>query len=524
MNKYLKFISICFRFCEASIARLSGRRPDNYAETPGFSRGYTAISSAASERRFMILAILSLLLGCTPSPKDIIHEDALPDIYPDYIGVTIPDNIAPLNFLLRDSCEALYVTAKSEDFEIKSHRKGNEAIFNLKDWKKLMENSQGKDVTISVTALQDGKWIQYSPFEIEVSKDKIDPYLTYRLIEPDYEVFSRLQLMERNIEDFSERVLCDYNAVGNRCMNCHTHAPGRKDLSFLYVRGEGGGMVLNDAGELQKLDFKTPDMVSGPVYAQFDPSGRYIVFSTNSIIPAFHSRPDKRLEVFDTKSDVYVYDRVKRTVLRTPLTADSTRLETFPTFSADSKSIYYCVAEGPARPSRLDSLQYSLCRISFDPASGEFGNSVDTVVFAQKGLKNSVSHPRVSIDGKRLLYTVSDFGTFPIWHRDADLRMMDLTNGDIDNLEIINSEMSDTYHSWSSDGKWFVFASKRDDGLYGKPYFTHVSEDGKVSKPFVLPQESPSFYDYTLKSYNVPDLGPIPAHFLPSDIAATFRK
>lgn len=465
-----------------------------------------------------ILLIICLLEGCVPSPKDVGEVERLPDIYPDYVGVTIPYNIAPLNFLLRDSCEVLYVTASAGDFEIKSHRKGNEAMFGLKDWKKLMEKASGKDLKVTVTALQDRKWIKYRPFEIAVSPDKIDSYLTYRLIEPDYEVFSRLQIMERNVEDFSERVLCDYNAVGNRCMNCHTHAPGRDDLSFFYVRGEGGGMILNEAGKLRKLDAKTPDMVSGPVYAQFDPSGRYIVFSSNAIIPAFHSRPDKRLEVFDTKSDIYVYDLEMGEVLRTPLLADSTRLETFPTFSSDGKSIYYCVAEGPARPSRLDSLFYSLCRIDFDPVQGKFGSVTDTIVSGKWG--SSVSHPRVSPDGKRLLYTVSDFGTFPIWHREANLCMLDLKNGEIDPLTLVNSPMSDTYHSWSSDGRWFVFASKRDDGLYGKPYFVHVAEDGTPTKPFVLPQEHPSFYDHTLKSYNVPDLGASPVSFLPSDAAA----
>lgn len=475
---------------------------------------------------YFLLGVLLCLLGafaaCTPSPQNVKETEAVPPIYPDYIGVTVPHNIAPLNFLLRDSCNALQVTATVDDFEIKSHKKGCEATFDLKDWKKLMERAAGKSITVSITTLQGDEWIKYKSFDIAVSDDVIDPYLTYRLIEPDYEVFSRLQIVERNIEDFSERVLCDYNAVGNRCMNCHTHAPGNNDLSFLYVRGEGGGMVLNDHGNLRLLNFKTPDMVSGAVYAQFDPSGRYIVFSTNAIIPAFHSRPDKRLEVFDTKSDVYVYDLQDDKVIRSPLLADSTRLETFPTFSADGSSVYYCVADGPARPSRLDSLHYSLCRIDFDTKQGKFGNTVDTVMRGNPE-NGSISHPRVSPDGQRLLYTVSDFGTFPIWHREADLRMLDLESGKVESLQIVNSNMSDTYHSWSSSGRWFVFASKRDDGLYGKPYFAHVTTDGKVSKPFVLPQKSPSFYDYNLKSFNVPDLGTSPVSFRPHDIATTLN-
>ncbi len=472
---------------------------------------------------FLMVAWALLLAACTPSPENVSETDTLPDIYPDYIGVTVPENIAPLNFLLRENCKALHVVASCGDYEIKSGKKGNEAIFNLKEWKKLMDKASGESITVTVTALLGNNWTRYKPFDINVSADKIDPYLSYRLIEPDYEVFSRLRIMERNVEDFSERVLCDYNAVGNRCMNCHTHAPGDGDLSFLYVRGEGGGMVLNDHGKLRLLNFKTNDMVSGAVYAQFDPTGRYIVFSTNVIIPAFHSRPDKRLEVFDTKSDIYVYDLLKDKVLRSPLIADSAKLETFPTFSADGKSIYYCVAKGPVRPSAIDSIHYSLCRIGFDSRLGEFSSSTDTIIPGLPG-KRSVSHPRVSPDGKRLLYTVSDFGTFPIWHREADLQMVDLVSGETDSLKMVNSPMSDTYHSWSSTGRWFVFASKRDNGLYGKPYFAHVSTDGKVSKPFLLPQKSPSFYDYNLKSFNVPDLGSVPVSFSPADVAEALTK
>lgn len=470
-----------------------------------------------------MLIISFILTACKPSPENVRKTDVPPPIYPEYAGVTVPENIAPLNFLLRDSCEALYVVASCGDFEIKSHEKGKEAKFNIEEWRKLMDLASGGSISVTVSMLHNGIWSEYRPFEIEVSSDRLDPYLTYRLIEPDYEVFSRLQIVERNIENFSERILCDYNAVGNRCMNCHTHAPGQQDLSFLYVRGEGGGMVLNDHGNLRLVDFKTPDMVSGPVYAQFDPSGRYIVFSTNVIIPAFHSRPDKRLEVFDTKSDIHVYDLHGNRVVSTPLLSDSLRLETFPTFSADGRSIYYCVAEALRSPTDVDSLHYSLCRIDFNPEKGIFGNRIDTIVKGGSGGGGSVSHPRVSPDGKRLLYTVSDFGTFPIWHREADLRMIDLESGKIDSLQQVNSPMSDTYHSWSSSGRWFVFASKRDDGLYGKPYFAHVSPTGEVSKPFLLPQKAPTFYDLNLKSFNVPDIGEKAVSFSSADMTTLFK-
>lgn len=469
-------------------------------------------------KKYIYIILICLLAACSPRPKDVEKSESLPPIYPDYAGVTIPENIAPLNFLLRDSCDAVFAVASCGDVRIESGRRGCEVVFPIKEWKKLAATASGKEIKVVVSARYKGRWVEYKDFSISVSGDRIDPYLTYRLIEPDYEVFSRLSIMERNIEGFSERSICDYEGVGNRCMNCHTHAPGKKDLSFLFVRGEGGGMILNDHGNVRKLKFNTDDMVSGPVYAQFDPNGRYIVFSSNKIIPAFHSSPDKRLEVFDTKSDVYVYDLKKEKLLATELLADSTHLETFPAFSADGGSIYFCRAQGDVAPGNIENLHYSLCRIDFDPTSGKFGRNVETIVMGNEE-NGSVSHPRVSPDGRFLLYTVSGYGTFPIWHREADLRMLELATGRIDSLVIVNSPMSDTYHTWSSSGRWFVFASKRDDGLYGKPYFAHVSPDGRVSKPFLLPQESPGFYDLNLKSFNVPDLGQAPVSFTPDAIS-----
>ena len=102
--------------------------------------------------------------------------------------------------------------------------------------------------------------------------------------------------------------------------------------------------------------------------------------------------------------------------------------------------------------------------------------------------------------------------------------MMDLHTGAIDTLDLVNSKKSDTYHSWSSNSRWFVFASKRDDGLYGKPYFCYIDKNGKAHKPFCLPQKDPTFYDNFLKSYNVPELGKGRVPFDASDVAKTLKK
>ena len=450
----------------------------------------------------LLLTAVLVMVACSPTPENVQKSDALPPIYPDYADVTIPVNIAPLNFLVRGA-EAVSVKVGS----LTVSGQGEEVVFGEREWRQLLEQNQ--KITVSVTALKDGRWTQYKSFCWFVVQDKLDPWLTYRLIEPDYEIWNNIQLKQRCVENFDEALLTDYRLQENRCMNCHTPALQRADLSMLYARGKGGGAILNENGTLRKLNIKTDDMASGSVYFGFSPSGRYITFSTNIIIPAFHSKKEKRLEVFDSKSDVYVADLKENRIIRSPLLSDSTVLETFPTFSPDGRYIYYCASPLPKLPQELDRLQYALVRVSFDEQTGRIGEKTDTIYGGKtltKG-KHSVCHPRISPDGSRLLFTVQDYGTFPIWHRESDLRMLDLKTGAIDSLHIVNSEMSDTYHSWSSSSRWFVFASKRDDGLYGKPYFCYIDAQGRARKPFVLPQEDPRFYDNCLKSFNAPEIG-----------------
>ena len=138
--------------------------------------------------------------------------------------------------------------------------------------------------------------------------------------------------------------------------------------------------------------------------------------------------------------------------------------------------------------------------------------------------KGSVCHPKASPDGRYLLYTVADYGTFPIWHRETELQLMDLQTGAIDSLPMVNSNRSDTYHSWSSGSRWFAFASKRGDGQYGRVYFAYLDAEGKAHKPFVLPQSDPEKDDLTLKSYNIPDLSATPVPFDASSIKRINRQ
>lgn len=468
-------------------------------------------------KKYIGLSLALLCAACTPQPEQVTEVTDPAPIYPDYIGVTIPSNIAPLNFLVRNEASALQVTVsgRTESLTVSGTDK---AIFPLRKWKKLLEAEKGGTLTVTVTARVDDQWLQYPSFTWQVAPEKIDGYLSYRLIEPGYEVWNTIQLRERNIETFEEKVIADNNLVGGNCMNCHIYGNQSGNLSLFHLRGEKGGTILNRNGELRKLTLKDDRMVSGAVYGNFHPSGRYAVFSSNIIIPAYHALGNKRLEVYDTASDLAVADFDNNRMILAPEVARKEVFETFPDFSADGRWVYYCASPVVALPDSLQQLKYSLCRIAFDADKGEWGNRIDTLWNAQAH-NGSVCFPKASPDGRYLLFTVADYGTFPIWHRETDLKLMDLQTGDIDPLPSVNSDRSDTYHSWSSNSRWFVFASKRGDGQYGKPYFAYISPDGTAGKPFVLPQKDPSHYDNTFKSFNIPELSASPVPFDAGDIA-----
>jgi len=463
---------------------------------------------------------MAVISSCS-RPTGVSENKEFPPIYPDYTEVTIPVNIAPLNFMVRQA-ERLQVTISSDTKAIQLKGR-NRTRIPLGKWRKILQAAaygQG-NLQVDVTVKVQGIWTRYAPFNIYVTPETIDPYLSYRLIEPGYEVWKSLQLAERNVETFRERIIADNSLTDNSCMNCHTYGNQDPGLSFFHLRGPGGGTVLNRNGELRKININSPEMISPVVYGNIHPSGDYGVFSSNVVLPGFHTQKGERLEVYDTESNLVVVDFRNNTVI--PFPEEFPReFRTFPVFSADGSTVFYCNAPHISVPDSINHLRYDLLRISFDPVSGSWGSKADTVVNASS--RNlSVCHPKTSPDGKYLLFTMAGYGTFPIWHQETDLWLLHLDTGEINKLQVVNSNYSDTYHSWSSNSRWFVFASKRDDGIYGKPYFCYIDREGNAHKPFVLPQKNPLMYDNTLKSYNIPELSKGKLPFGATDIERIYK-
>ena len=455
---------------------------------------------------FLYSFILLFFTGCHSKPTDVTQKDELPDIYPDYVGVTIPIGIAPLNFSMADDL------VETIDVEVKGskggsiHANGSYADFDIDEWHQLVEQNKGGTLTLTVCAEKEGRWIRYRDFRIFVSDKALDAWgITYRRIPPSYEIYSKMGLYQRNLTNFDESALLENTQTPNQCINCHTANRTNPDQYVFHVRGQHGATFVHRNGEDEILQAVNDSLGGSMVYPYWNPKGRYCAFSTNKTSQMFHIANNKRIEVYDNESDVFIYDTQTHSILKDTLTMKPLWAENTPAFSPDGQWLYFTTALRQFYPVNYDKERYSLCRVSFDEKTGSIGTQVDTLINAAVTGK-SVTWPRPSYDGRYLIYTQTDYGYFSIWHPEADLWLLDLQTGETRTLDEVNSDCAESLHNWSNDSRWFLFTSRRDDGLYSRIYFSMMDTSSRATKPFMLPQRNPKqFYRRLLYSYNTPD-------------------
>lgn len=446
-----------------------------------------------------------MLASCNGKPKAVVKTDRQPDIYPDYKGVTVPADIAPLNFnATGDGVEAVYATIRgSKGGEMTAE--GDYADFDIDKWHALTEQNKGGRLTVTVTIRRDGRWTEYKPFNIYISPYPLKAWgLTYRLIDPGYEVGGDIGIYQRSLTDFSEYPILTEKAVPGRCMNCHTPNRTNPDEFTSQIRGENGGTLIYKDGRATWLNTKTDSTKAAGSYASWHPQGRYVAYATNAVWQSFFTGAKANLEVYHTFSNIVLLDTKTNELILSPLLNDSAQ-EIFPAFSADGKTLYYSSSRKLDLPTDYQKVKCSICSIPFDATTGSFGNRADTLLNGERDNRSYIL-ARPSYDGKWLMYTVASRSNFPIAQRDADLWMMDLKTRRTWQLTICNTRETESYHNWSADSHWFVFSSKRGDGVHTRLYIASVDDKGNATKPFLLPQRNPwKYYHAQFKAYNVPD-------------------
>ena len=468
---------------------------------------------------FTIIASALLLTACGPElPTKFAESQSLPMIYPDYTDVTIPVNLAPLTFQMDVPADEMAARFACGDQQLICS--GSKIQPDATDWQTLVEAAKGRAITVDVYASVKGQWTHYKPFKIYVSPDSIDPYISYRLIAPSYVTYNDLTISQRCLENYDESVvydnmLCTDGSQG-QCINCHNYQNYNPNRMQFHARQNMGGTIVAYDGDIRKINMRNDSLLAAGVYPAWHPWLKLIVYSTNLTHQTFHTVNPNKIEVFDTRSDLMAFDVEKNEV--TNLESGMGELEVFPCWAPDGKAIYYCSAhleyhdsidEGQEYMMRAEQVKYNIYKKDFDPDSRAFGPR--QLVFDAAALDKSATLPRISPDGRYLMFAMARYGVFHIWHRDADLCLIDLKTGHARTMKEINSDDVESYHSWSSNGRWVVFSSRRYDGNFTRPFFAHIDQRGRGAKPFELPQSDPDYHRQFLRSYNIPEFmsGPV---------------
>ena len=399
----------------------------------------------------------------------------------------------------------------------------------------MLKAAKGKSMQVEVFAKEGERWKAYKPFNIYVAKDSIDSYISYRVIQPSYVAYEKLSINQRNLTNFDEKEIYNNMSVSTektgQCINCHSYQNFKTDNMLFHMRQGYGGTMLVVNGELHKIDLKTEQTLSAGVYPAWHPTKRLIAFSTNSTGQSFHTKDLNKIEVQDTESDLILYDIDKNEVSIISELEDE--LEVFPTWSPDGKKLYFCsahfeykndsIAHETEMIQRYKEVKYDLYCADFNPDTKEFSN-VEMIYNASDSLGQSVTLPRISPDGKYLLFAQAEYGCFHVWHADADIYMMDLKTREVQRLDAVNSPRSESYPTWSSNGRWIMVDSRRDDGNYTRPHLAYFDRQGKAHKAFAVPQKDPNFYTFFLRSYNRPEFMVEPVGITPQEFAKKAKE
>ncbi len=455
----------------------------------------------------LLLALTGLvtLVQCSDLPENVTEETNVAKIFPEYYNLTIPPNIAPLNFIIKEEGSKFKVDIhgeKGNPIQISQHNSTIE--IPERKWHELLSENTGDSISVDIWTFNNKTWYKFKSIQHYVAPEPIDDYLAYRLVYAVYLKWQKMGIYQRNLTNFDETPVIETKSIDYGCINCHTFSDKDPNKMLFHTRILHSGTLIDDDGVLRKIDMKTQGTLSAGIYASWSPSGKYIAFSTGKIVPTLTTRLNKVVDVADKASDLMIYDVEKNKITLPPLLTTKRR-ENMPVWSADGRYLYF-ISAPEAKENDLESrlhVRYDLMRVEFHEGKNYWG-PIDTVLSAARA-KHSISMPSVSPDGKYIVCSMSDYGYFTIFHQESDLYLINTETGDVKKMEL-NSDKTESHSSWSGNSRWLVFSSKRLDGVLTRPYISYIDKNGIAHNPFVIPQKNPESYDRLLANYNIPEL------------------
>jgi hypothetical protein len=283
-------------------------------------------------------APLALGSGSSLKPGSPVAVERAAKITPDYAGIVIPPNIAPMNFVINEPGERYLVQIRSgagKAVEVASAT--GKIVIPQSGWRDLLAQNAGKEMRLDVRVkARDGTWRQYQTIVNTIAQERIDPFLVYRFMTPSSYFPKRMQICQRNLETFHERVVLDTGSFGNGCAHCHSfvdHAPDQMLIGIRSTSFPSATLYVHD-GRIDRIAAKFG-------YTAWHPSGRIAAYSINDVRQFFHSASTEIHDVVDLDSTIAYYDVATSQNKTTPAISDKQRLETYPAWTPDGKFILF---------------------------------------------------------------------------------------------------------------------------------------------------------------------------------------
>ena len=99
-------------------------------------------------RPLFLSMLMTVFVSCGSWQEPAAVSELEPVIFPDYSAVTVPCNIAPMNFMVEDATyiQAVFHVGGAEACRVK----GNEGVINIpqKKWKEILSSAAGTSVSV----------------------------------------------------------------------------------------------------------------------------------------------------------------------------------------------------------------------------------------------------------------------------------------------------------------------------------------------------------------------------------------
>jgi Flp pilus assembly protein TadD len=400
------------------------------------------------------------------------------------------------------------------------------------DWDVIKQRSVERDAEVAIVGVGPGaEVVSSASVRIRTSKDPVGDSIFYREVPLPFITAvqdpSRIRWRFGSIDsETAPPVVLEDLPV---CGNCHSFSGDGSVLGLDVDYGNDKGayailpvseqMVLNDEKIITWSDYRKGDgETTFGLLSQVSPDGRYVI-STVKDRAVFVATPDIWYSqlFFPIKGILVVYDTQTGSFKPLPGADDPEYVQSNPTWSPDGKWVVFARTKAYRKDSIANAtsvllsekdvpefvedkepFKFDLYRVPFNDGRGGKAEPIEGA--SHNGKSNYFA--KFSPDGKWIVFCKAE--NYMLLMPDSELFIIPAEGGEARRLRA-NTPRMNSWHSWSSNGRWLVFSSKANTA-YTQLFLTHIDEDGQSTPPVVLER-----FTGADRAANIPEFVPLPA-------------